>query len=911
MITLHCFPATQKNKFRRGFFFLFCFFQAFFFLGAMHCYAQPFLRNEQNKPLSFKEIQIQYKNWAAGKNLKNEKYWKYFKRWEMDMQMHSNAQGEPAEAKKYIDEVVKAAGEKMALQDYRSPSMAWYPVGPDVIPDNQTGYMENGIGRINCIAFHPSSTSTYFVGVAQGGLWKTTNNGQSWTPLTDHLPITRISDIAIDPNNPDIIYISVCDFEYVGFGLYLNGKKRNTHYGLGVYKSIDGGNSWQATGLTFQLTDGDASLIRKVIVSPAASNNLIACGVSGMYSSYDGGTQWTKKLDTLFWDMEQDPVNPNTIYAASGWIQTSGDGYAAIFKSADFGNTWSELNTDIPPTGSVQRIKLAVAPSDNNYIYAVAVNTDNGLYGIYKSTDAGLNWVFIDPGINILDSYQGFDMGGQGNYDLAVLVNAANKNVIYVGGINLWGSDDGAQSFFPVSHWTTSYGPTVHADIHFLKQQPVTGYFFVCNDGGVYRTSDIVLGNWNDANDGIPWPTQWTNISNGLAISSFYRISSSRNSSGRILAGAQDNATFYFDGNSWRTIFGGDGMDNYLDTLIDGNMIGSSQYGYFYRSDDDGLSSYVINSNPGSEVAEWTTPITADYNQYGVLYTGYSNVNKTVDGGISWVPVSNFPSGFNNNEISAIAVAPSSHNIIYAAKRVRYEFGIPGSIFKTEDGGNSWSDVTSGLPDSLYYTSVEVEYGDSNSAYVTMAGMSEGNKVFKTADGGNTWQNISYNLPNIPVNCIKNIPFTKNMIVATDVGIYVLFEDSAGWVNQSAGLPNVIVSDIEFNLALQKIYICTFGRGIWASDMETLTFSEDRPGADLIRADLFPNVNNGTFTIHFNQANPRLINMEIINIKGQVVYTAPLSGRPDFHFDLGLLPGMYFARLKGEKFNCVRKFIVE
>lgn len=872
-------------------------------------FSQDYFHNEEKVPLTLAELQRQFNEWSDTKNLREEKYWKYFKRWEMDMLLHSAPSGEICKASDYIPAVINAVKEKNNLSGSKMPAPAWYPVGPDLIPPNLTGYMENGIGRINCIAFHPFISSTYYVGVAQGGLWKTANNGQSWIPLTDDLPITRISDIAIDPLNPDVIYISVCDFEYVGFGLYLNGRKRNTHYGLGVYKTIDGGLTWQASGLSFQLTDGDASLIRKVIVHPVNSNNLVACGVSGMYRSSDAGVSWSKNLDTLFWDLVPDPVNINTLYAASGWVKNANDGYAAIFKSTDFGNSWVELNTGIPPVDSIQRIKLAIAPSNNNTIYAVAVNTDNGLYGIYKTTNGGSNWQFINPALNILESNEGFGTGGQGTYDLAVLVNNTNENLVYVGGINLWGSSDGGLNFYPVSHWTTNYGPTVHADIHMLEQQPLTGNYFVCNDGGVYRTSNIVLGNWDDANNGIPWPTQWTNISDGLAITSFYRIASSKNSAGRIVAGAQDNATLYFDGVNWSTIFGGDGMDNYLDPVNDNVIVGSSQYGWFNLSEDNGVSNFTINPNMNNEVAEWTTPLVADYNQYGTLYAGFSNVSKTNDGGYSWSVISNFPAGFNNNEIVCLAVSPGNSNIIYAAKRVRYEYGIPGSVFKTTDGGLNWTDVTSGLPDSLYYTGLEISESDTAMVYVSMAGMSAGNKVFMTNDGGSTWENVSYNLPNLPVNCVKNIPGTKDIIIATDIGVYILYEDSLSWVNVSDGLPNVIISDIEFNTVLNKMYVCTFGRGIWASDLEPLKIQEWRKNNPAESFTIYPTVNNGTFTIYFDKENMKA-ELEIIDIKGRIISHDKITGKKNFLFIKSLMPGLYFAKVNGGNINAVKKFIV-
>ena len=362
--------------------------------------AQKFIHRDNAEPLSFTQLQLQFDKWKQTTDISHEHHWKYFKRWEMEMEMHTDARGERTDASDYIRAAVAAAAARQASASSRMASAGWYPVGPNVIPNNLTGYMENGIGRINCIEFHPTDPNTYYVGVAQGGVWKTTNNGASWTPLTDNLPIDRISDITIDPSDPDsTMYISVCDFEYIGFGLYLNGRKRNTHYGLGVYKTTDAGQTWQPTGLTFLLTDGDASLIREIIVDPNNSNNVLACGVSGMYRSTDAGASWTQVNNGLFWDMQQVPSSPNTIYATTGWVMTSNDGAAGIWKSTDFGATWTQLSTGIPATGSVQRIRLEIAPSDPNYVYALAVDTQSGLYGIYKSTNAGATWTFNNPGV--------------------------------------------------------------------------------------------------------------------------------------------------------------------------------------------------------------------------------------------------------------------------------------------------------------------------------------------------------------------------------------------------------------------------------------------------------------------------------------------------------------------------------
>lgn len=863
--------------------------------------AQSFFKNTQQRALTFKEMQVQFSEFKKQNDPAKVRGWKNFKRWENEMQLHTNTQGEPADFDTYISEVVNVANLKQQ-QSASAPSV-WAPAGPNVLPNNLTGYMENGIGRINCIAFHPTNTNTYFVGVAQGGLWKTTNDGVSWTPLTDNLPITRISDISIDPANPNTMYISVCDFEYIGFGLFLNGRKRNTHYGLGVYKTTDGGATWTPTGLTFQLTNGDESLIRKILVNPANSNEVLACGVNGMHKSVNGGSTWTKQLDSLFWDMVQDPVNPNVVYAATGWVMNSNQGDAAIYKSTNFGNTWVKLNTGIPATGSVQRVKLAIAPSDNNYIYALCVDTQNGLYGFYKSTNAGTNWTFVPPSLNVLDGNTGSGSGGQGNYDCGLLVHPTNKNTVYVGGINLWGSADGAVTFDPIAHWTTAYGPTIHGDIHYIDRQSSTGRFFVCSDGGLYRTSNMIIGDfWSS------FATNWTNLNNGLQITSFYRLSSSKNAAGRLCAGAQDNATFYYKGGNWSTIFGGDGMDTYLDPINNNNVFGSSQYGGFYESNTDGISANYPNTNPNNEASEWTTPVVADYNHPGVLYIGNENVMKSTDNGSTWTALSPMP-GTNSTEISALAVSNTHSLILYAVRRVRYELGLPGAVFNTNNGGLTWNNITAGLPDSLYYTSIEINETNPNIAYISMAGFSAGRKVYVTTNGGMNWLNISYNLPNLPVNCVKQIPGTTNLIVATDVGVYVLYGGTTTWVNNSLGLPNVIVSDIEFNPVLNKAYVSTFGRGIWETGLSTLSGVNENWKAKVADFNLYPSVNNGCFTIKPDEINGTA-KVEIIDVMGRIVSEKQIvNGENNFLLDLK--PGAYYARITLGKKSGVKKFIVQ
>lgn len=295
------------------------------------------------------------------------------------------------------------------------------------------------------------------------------------------------------------------------------------------------------------------------------------------------------------------------------------------------------------------------------------------------------------------------------------------------------------------------------------------------------------------------------------------------------------------------------------------------------------------------------------------MYAGFTNVNKSTDGGYNWTALSPLPfNGINNNETSALAVANSNSNVIYAARRIRFEFSSPPGMYRTSDGGSTWTEISSGLPDTLYYTSIDVSQTDANTAFVTLSGFVSGEKVYKTINGGAIWQNISYNLPNIPVNCIKTVPGSNKKMIATDLGVYMLDEAASLWVSQSAGLPNVIITDIEFNQTLDKIYISTFGRGIWETNLSAMVGINNNNPVE-IGVELFPSLNNGTFTIQLSDAGllNELLNLEIIDVKGRLVHKSSLTGKNSAQVNTNLPPGMYFARIKNRKLNGVKRFVVQ
>jgi len=207
---------------------------------------------------------------------------------------------------------------------------------------------------------------------------------------------------------------------------------------------------------------------------------------------------------------------------------------------------------------------------------------------------------------------------------------------------------------------------------------------------------------------------------------------------------------------------------------------------------------------------------------------------------------------------------------------------------------------------------MEISETDPLTAYVTCAGFEAPDKVYRTTNGGTTWQNISYNLPNIPVNCVKYIPGQNTVMLATDLGVYILDATNSNWILNSAGLPNVICSDIEFNVPLNKIYLSTFGRGIWATDLNLFTSVLDQKKNDS-GLSLFPSPNNGSFSIRLNDniSLDEKLNLEIIDINGRIVESEILTGQTQYDLHYDLAPGMYYARVQGAKHNGVKNFIVQ
>jgi len=559
----------------------------------------------------------------------------------------------------------------------------------------------------------------------------------------------------------------------------------------------------------------------------SASQIIYAATTNGLYKTTDAGVNWTLLTSLSFIDMEFKPGDPTTIYGSTeGWSTTS------IYRSTNSGASWGS------PVASYsgRRTELAVSYNQTAWVYAVVSN--GGMEGVYRSTNSGASYTQVLNGStngNYLLNWSCNGTGsnnGQGSYDLCIAVDPNDANEVYIGGVNTWKSTDGGVNWNINNHWTNSYGcgvPEAHADKHFLAFQNGTSTLFECNDGGLYKTS----------NGG----TNWTHLSSGMAISQIYRMGVSQTQVDEVIIGLQDNGTKARLSGTWNDVIGGDGFECIIDHSDVNTQYGALYYGDIYRTTNHwGWSSQL--SIPGS--GAWCTPYLMDPTDNNTLYVGYSTVYKSTNQGNNWSSISN---SFGN-DLQNMAIAPSNTNYIYAATH--------SNIYRTTTGSGTWPNITNNLPtSSADITYIAVKNDDPDHVWVSM-GEYNSHGVYETTNGGGNWSNISTGLPSLPVMCvIQNTAYTGiELYAGTDAGVYVM-RDGGSWMPFSAGLPNVVVTELEIHYGATAtdhiLYAASFGRGVWKSDLYT---PYSQPIADFSGA---PTVGLPPLDVNFNDLSQNTI----------------------------------------------------
>ena len=738
--------------------------------------SQSYVSMMGNPNSNFYQIQDSFNAYWNGRTIEKGKGYKAFRRWEAYMEPRVYPTGNltiPSQTyANYVEwskNTTKSKGGTL-----KSVAGNWALLGPVGKPVN------GGAGRINFIRFDPVTSTTMYVGAPDGGLWKTTNGGTSWTTNTDQLAVIGCSDIAINPANNQIMYLATGD-----------GDGGDT-YSTGVLKSTDGGATWVATGLAWTANQGRT--ISRLLINSTNPLIVMAFGSNGIWRTTDGGTTWAQPATGNFAckDAEFKPGDVNTIYAAGTTFR----------KSIDGGVTWgTAIATGLTGIG---RLSIAVTAANPAYVYVLAAkNSDAGFLGLIRSTNSGgafTTRMASSATNNILGWDNGSDAGGQGWYDLTIAASPTNAEEVYTGGVNIWKSTNGGTSFTLNTHWYGGYSkPNVHADIHDIVFLPGSGTtVYSGNDGGVYRTT----------NSG----TAWSDISANLAIAQQYRVGLSSSNVSLLVTGHQDNGTNKMNGTTWTEIYGGDGMDCFIDRTNNNNIYGSYVYGEYYRSTNGGTNWTAINTGlpAGDWLCAWhQDPVTAT-----TLYAGgRAALYKTTNSGTGWTAMGT-PTGSGN--IIEFEIAPSNNQIIYALKTGT------NAVSKSINGGTSFTSVSTGLPTTVAPTDIAISNTDPNIVFVTYSGYGSTSKVFKSINGGTSWTNLSTGLPNIPMNTIvySNGSVDNGIYVGTDVGVY--YKDNiTNWVAFNVGLPNVAVRDLEIYYPTNRLRAATFGRGTWDSDLYT------------------------------------------------------------------------------------------
>jgi photosystem II stability/assembly factor-like uncharacterized protein len=720
-----------------------------------------------NKSGNFDALTTSFNTYWKNKDFtKKGSGFKPFKRWENHWKNYLHKDGSIATPQA----IWNAWEQKQKLGEANKNSVSsWKSIGP------LTTNTKTGQGRINTFIIDPNNPTTYYVGAPSGGIWKSTDSGINWTPLSDYLPQIGVSGIAIDPKNSNIIYIATGDDDAYDT------------YSVGVLKSTDAGITWKKTGLDFS----DSNSISNEIYIHSSNSNIIWVSTNkGFYKSIDAGVNWTKKLSGNIVDFKLKPGDPNTIYCV-------GNGF--FYKSVNGGDTFDIISSpNLPVKGTSSRMAIDVTPANADYVYLLSAKTDNAFQGVYVSKDSG----------NTFEKTQETDdiFGGskQAWYDMAITVSPTNANMVFVGTLDIWRSTDGGNNFIQKNYWYNYTHPAyTHADIHFLRF--FNAKLYAGTDGGIYESS-------TDANS-------FTDLTENLNISQYYKIATAKNSSSHVVGGLQDNGGFAFSNNIWHNYHGGDGMDCAIDPNNENINYGFTQFGSSLNVTFDGgtTEGVTIAYAPSDEVngsedrgGNWVTPLAS--NRDGVLYAGYSRLYKLVDN--MWEAVSE---DFFLGDLDNIEIAPSNNAIIYVSKSK--------NLFKSIDSGATFVQINNDF--NFFISSIAINNQNSDIVYVTTSGIS--GRVYQSSDAGENWIDITKNLPQEPKMVIKHQDrsLVNDLYLGTSLGVYHINDNLDEWEVFDTNLPNVPIQDLEINTDDETITAGTYGRGVWQSSIEVIKANND------------------------------------------------------------------------------------
>jgi photosystem II stability/assembly factor-like uncharacterized protein len=642
--------------------------------------------------------------------------------------------------------------------------------------------------------------------------------------------------VAVASSDPDIVW--------VGTGEVLMA--RSSYAGTGVFKSLDGGESWQHMGLA------ETHHIGQVVIHPTDPNTVFVAAIGhlytfneerGLFKTMDGGESWEKILyvddRTGAIDLVMDPSDPNTLYATTwersrkAWGHTASGEGSGIYKSTDGGESWQRLSNGFPTGPGVGRIGIDVAPSDPNVVYALLDNhspdpdsdpTESGSRRIggevYRSDDGGASWrkVNEDP--------------IPAGYDFCIIkVAPDDEDVVYVPGQRFWASEDGGRTYRQIQgtlvHLLPHGSPVLHLDQHELWINPEDGdHMLLGNDGGFHISYDR--------------GESWLHVNN-LPIGEFYAVHVDMEIPYNIYGGTQDDAALWGPSDHevawdvadpWQHVYldrwgGGDSYFTYPDPTDPDVIYYEHQFGDLRRKDmvTDSAPRIRPLAEEGQEElrTNWMTPFFISRYDPRTLYYGANILFKSLDRGDSWTAISpdltSQPASQGNvpfGTLTTLAESSLQEGLIYAGAD-------DGFIHVTRDGGGSWTRIDDEIPD-LWVSRVEASSHNLGTVYVSLTGYREDDfstYLYASDDFGESWRSIASNLPGEPVNVVREDPVDPDILyIGTDLGVFVSLDRGTSWHSMSATLPTTPVHDLVIHPRDGEIVVGTHGRSVWVAELE-------------------------------------------------------------------------------------------
>jgi photosystem II stability/assembly factor-like uncharacterized protein len=682
-------------------------------------------------------------------------------------------------------------------------------------------------GRVVSIAVNPHNKSQYFIGVASGGVWRTDNDGTTWQPVFEHEGSYSIGTVVLDPNHPNVVWVGTGE----------NNSQRSVSYGDGVYRSEDGGKTWKNMGLR------KSEHIARIVIDPRDSNVVYVAaqgplwgpgGERGLYKSTDGGKTWNAILsfseNTGVTDLVMDPSNPDVLFAASYqrrrhfFTLINGGPEAAIHKSVDAGKTWVKLGGGLP-TVELGRIGLAISPVNPNIVYA-SIEAGEKKGGIYRSVDSGVNW----------EKRNDYDPGPQ--YYATLFADPKREDRLYAVGVLMQYSDDGGKTVqaLPTNH--------VHVDFHVLWVDPDdVKHMLIGNDGGLYTTRDGAAS-WRWMSN-LP-----TGQFYDVAVDNskpFYYIYGGTQDNYSLGGPSRTRDISGINNQDWFVTQGGDGFRSLVDPEDPSTVYAEAQNGDLVRFNRATGERFGIQPREGKEEAperwNWDSPFIISPHSHTRLYFGGDRVFRTDDRGNTWKAISGdltrhlnrdaipvmgklwSPDSVNKHvstafygNISTLAESPLKEGVLYAGTD-------DGLIQVTEDGGAHWQRIENlpGVPANAYVSRIVASRFDDKLVYATFENHQNSDfrpYVFRSADRGKTWTSLGANLPeNGPVWALAEDTVNRDLLfLGNEYGIWFSLDSGKKWLPLKGSLPVVAVRDAVIQQRESDLVLATFGRSFYVLD---------------------------------------------------------------------------------------------